>query len=449
MDEMRADRVRSRVVIMGAAGRDFHDFNVRFRADPETRVVAFTAAQIPDIADRRYPPALAGSLYPEGVPIRPEAELADLIREERVDEVLLSYSDLSHAEVMHRASLVLACGADFRLLSPASTMLQAAVPVISVCAVRTGIGKSAVSRYIVAWLRDRGVRVAAVRHPMPYGDLEQQAVQHFASAEDLLRAETTIEEREEYEPYLEIGASISAGVDYARILERAQRDADLVVWDGGNNDLPFFRPDLHLVLVDAHRPGHESAYHPGETNLRMADAVIINKVDTAEPDQVAAVRAGVEALRPGVPILLGEMPVSARDAEAIRGARIVIVGDGPTLTHGGMATGAGSVAAAACGAREIVDARPYAVGSIADAYAAFPHLGPELPALGYSPEQVRDLEQTLARIPADLVVDATPASLADRVRLDKPVVEVDYAFAPRGDDLDALLARFVEGGRSG
>jgi predicted GTPase len=443
---MQGEGARSprRVVIMGAAGRDFHDFNVRFRDDPDSRVVAFTAAQIPDIADRRYPPSLAGPRYPEGVPIRREAELAALIRAEDVDEVLFSYSDLSHAEVMHRASIALAAGADFRLLAPASTMLRAERPVVAVCAVRTGVGKSAVSRYVVAGLRDRGLRISAVRHPMPYGDLERQAVQHFATLEDLARAEATIEEREEYEPYLAMGASVFAGVDYARILERAQRDADALLWDGGNNDVPFYRPDLHLVLVDAHRPGHELAYHPGETNLRMADAIVINKVDTADPKRVDEMRRHLEALRPGIPIVLGEMPVVTREPEAIRGARVVIVGDGPTLTHGGMATGAGSVAARACGAAEIVDARSFAVGSIAQAYAAFPHLGPELPALGYGPAQVRDLEETLRRTPCDVVIDATPACLRSRVRIDTPIVEVDYHFSPRGDVLDGLLDRFAE-----
>ncbi len=445
---MPTDRPKSprRLVIMGAAGRDFHDFNVRFRDDPGVQVVAFTAAQIPGIADRVYPPSLAGARYPDGVAIVPEDELSRLVRDERVDEVLFSYSDLSHPEVMHRASIALAAGADFRLLAPESTMLPANRPVIAVCAVRTGVGKSAVSRYVVGWMRERERTVAAVRHPMPYGALERQAVQHFASPEDLSRADTTIEEREEYEPYLAMGASVYAGVDYERILAQAERDADVVLWDGGNNDLPFFRPDLHVVLVDAHRPGHEIAYHPGETNLRMADAIVINKVDTAETEQVDAIRARLTALRPDCPVVLGEMPVAVSDPDRVRDARVVIVGDGPTLTHGGLATGAGSVAAKSCGVAEIVDARPWAVGRVAQAYAEYPHLGPEVPALGYDPEQIRDLEATLARVETDVILDATPASLADRVRLDKPVVQVEYRFRPRGDEFDHMLERFLERG---
>jgi len=432
-----------RVVILGAAGRDFHDFNLRFRDDPSSRVVAFTAAQIPDIDDRRYPPSLAGRLYPDGIPIRPEAELAELIRDEAIDDVYFAYSDVRHEEVMHRASIALAAGASFGILGPRETMLEAAVPVLSVCAVRTGVGKSALSRFIVRWLLDRGLRVAAVRHPMPYGDLERQAVQRFACDADLDAAETTIEEREEYEPYVAMGATIYAGVDYAAILERAQRDVDVIVWDGGNNDLPFFRPDLHLVMLDAHRPGHELAYHPGEANFRMADVIVINKVDSAPASQVDELAARAASMRPEAPVVFGEMTLSMTDPEALRGRRIVIVGDGPTLTHGGLATGAGSLAARRHGAGEIVDARPFAVGSIADTYAKFPHLGPEVPAMGYSPQQIRDLEQTLRATPADLVLDATPASLSKRVRLDVPIVGVEYAFAERGSVLPDLLERFL------
>jgi predicted GTPase len=431
-----------RVVIMGAAGRDFHDFNRVFREDPATRVMAFTAAQIPDISDRRYPPALAGALYPDGIPIHPESELTELIQRERIDQVYFSYSDLSHEEVMHRASRVLAAGAGFGLLAPDATMLRASLPVISVCAVRTGVGKSALSRYIVRWLRERGLRVSAVRHPMPYGDLEKQAAQRFASARDLDAADTTIEEREEYEPYIAMGATVFAGVDYARVLAQAQQDADFVVWDGGNNDLPFFRPDLHLVMLDAHRPGHELAYHPGEANFRMADVVVVNKVDSAPPENVARVLAHAEQVRPGAPVVQGMLELRVDRPDALRGARIVIVGDGPTLTHGGLATGAGSVAARRFEAGPVVDARPFAVGSIAETFRDFPHLGPEVPAMGYSPQQVRDLEETLRRTPADLVLDATPAVLSRRLQPGKPIVNVEYEFAERGGVLPPLLERF-------
>ena len=433
-----------RVLIMGAAGRDFHDFNTRFRDDPQTRVVAFTAAQIPDIAGRRYPAALSGPLYPDGLPIHDEEDLEALIRDEAIDQVCFSYSDLSHTEVMHRASRVLAAGASFTFLGPQVTALPSSLPVIAVCAVRTGVGKSAFSRAVVAKLREQGIRVAAIRHPMPYGDLTRQAVQRFASEADLDAAEATIEEREEYEPYLAMGATIHAGVDYAAILAEAEREADVILWDGGNNDLPFYRSDLHFVLLDACRPGHEITYHPGEANFRRADVLVINKVDAAAEEDVEAIRSRAESLRPGVPILLGEMPQQVDDPAAIEGARVVIVGDGPTLTHGGMATGAGTLAARRFGAAEIVEARPYAVGELAEAFARFPHLGPEVPALGYSERQVQDLEATLSRTPADLILDATPARLANRIRLDKPVVRVEYAFAERGTSLDALLGDFVD-----
>jgi predicted GTPase len=431
-----------RVVIMGAAGRDFHDFNMRFRDDPTSRVVAFTAAQIPDISDRRYPPALAGRLYPNGIPIFPEEELAELIERERIDQVYFSYSDLPHAEVMHRASSVLAAGASFGILGPNCTMLEANLPVISVCAVRTGVGKSALSRFIVRWLRDHGLRVSAVRHPMPYGDLEKQTAQRFDSNVDLDEALVTIEEREEYEPYLAMGATVFAGVDYGIVLEWAERDADVVLWDGGNNDLPFFRPDLHFVMLDAHRPGHETAYHPGEANFRMADVLVVNKVDSAPTGQVEDLLANAAQMRPDTPVIQGALELRMDDPDAIRDARIVIVGDGPTLTHGGMASGAGSVAANRFGAREVVEARPFAVGSIAETFARFPHLRFEVPAMGYSDEQIRDLEETLRRTPADLVLDATPATLARRVCLDKPIVNVEYEFAERGNLLPSILERF-------
>jgi predicted GTPase len=440
---MRRDQESTRIVIMGAAGRDFHDFNMKFRDDPSSQIVAFTAAQIPNIADRRYPPALAGKLYPDGIPIHPEAELAELIRRERVDQVYFSYSDVPHIDVMHKASIVLAAGASFGMLGPDATMLRASLPTISVCAVRTGVGKSALSRFIVRSLREQGHRVSAVRHPMPYGDLEKQASQRFSNYESLDIANATIEEREEYEPYIAMGATVFAGVDYSIVLEQAEQHADVVLWDGGNNDLPFFRPDLHFVMLDALRPGHEIAYHPGEANFRMADVIVINKVDSAPPENVAELLARAAALRPDVPVVQGTLELRIDDPDAIRGARVVIVGDGPTLTHGGMATGAGSVAATRFGAGQIVDARPFAVGTLADTFASYPHLGQEVPAMGYSKEQIRDLEETLRRTPADVVLDATPAVLSRRLRLDQPVINVEYDFAERGNDLMPILKRFM------
>jgi predicted GTPase len=434
--------VPTRIVIMGAAGRDFHNFNTVFRDDPSCAVVAFTAAQIPDIAGRTYPASLAGPLYPAGIPIHPEQDLAEIIRRERVDWVFLSYSDLPHPEVMHKASIAMAAGASFGLLGPDATMLKAAVPVVSVCAVRTGVGKSALSRHVLKWLAARGHRVVAVRHPMPYGDLEKQAVQRFATWEDLDRASVTIEEREEYEPYVESGAVVFAGVDYGRILKAAEAEADVVLWDGGNNDLPFFRSDLHIVLLDAHRPGHETAYHPGETNFRMADVLVLSKVDSAPPENVDAVLKSARAVRPGVPILLAELDVRVDHPELVSGKRVVIVEDGPTLTHGGMKTGAGTVAARRYGAKEIVDARPYAVGAIAAAFHEFPHLEGEVPAMGYSPRQIRDLAATLNAVPADVVLDATPAALTRLLTVGKPLVQVSYEFKERGAGLVAILERF-------
>jgi predicted GTPase len=428
---------------MGAAGRDFHDFNTVFRDDPSYLVVAFTAAQIPGIAGRRYPPSLAGERYPEGIPIRPEEDLASLVRGERVRWVFLCYSDLAHEEVMHKASIALAAGASFALLGPDATMLEAAVPVLSVCAVRTGAGKSPLSRHVVRWLAGRGHRVVVVRHPMPYGDLERQAVQRFARYEDLEAAQATLEEREEYEPHLEQGAVVFAGVDYARILEAAEREADVIVWDGGNNDLPFFRPDLHLVVLDAHRPGHEVGYHPGEANLRMADVLVVSKVDSAPAGNVERVVANARRVRPEAPVILAALEVVVNEPERIAGRRVVVVEDGPTLTHGGMAFGAGTVAAHRHGAAEVVDARPFAVGAIADAFRAYPHLRGEVPALGYGERQVADLQATLNAVPADVVLDATPVDLRRLLRLDKPVVEVSYRFAERGPELSRILERFA------
>lgn len=432
----------TRVVIMGAAGRDFHNFNVVYRDNPAYRVVAFTAAQIPNIAGRTYPPALAGRLYPNGIPIVPEADLPRLIRDERIDWAMLSYSDLSHEEVMHRASIVLAAGASFGLLGPDATMLASPVPVVAVCAVRTGVGKSALARYILTWFRDRRRRVVAVRHPMPYGDLERQVLQRFTCEADLVEAQVTVEEREEYEPYLERGATVFAGVDYGRVIAAAAQEAEVIVWDGGNNDFPLVRPDLHIVLLDAHRPGHELRYHPGETNFRMADLIVISKVDSAPPENVERLLASVRAVRPGVPVALAELEVTCADADLIAGKRVVLVEDGPTLTHGGMGMGAGTIAARRYGAAAVVDARPYAVGTVAAAMAEYPHLTGEVPALGYSPAQLADLEETLRRVPADTVVDATPASLSRLLRLDKPIADVRYEFRERGHTVEAALEEF-------
>ncbi len=415
-----------RVIIMGAAGRDFHNFNMVFRDDPGTRVIAFTATQIPNIAGRRYPPELAGPLYPEGIPIYPEDELEALIQAHQVDEVVFAYSDVSHEYVMHRASRALAAGADFRLLGPRATMLRASKPVIAVTAARTGSGKSQTTRRIAQQLRAWGYRVVIVRHPMPYGDLAQQAVQRFASFADLDRYQCTIEEREEYEPHLQNGLVVYAGVDYARILEQAQAEADVLLWDGGNNDLPFFRPDLHIVVVDPHRPGHELRYHPGEANVRMAHVVVINKVVTAAPEGIQQVRANVRALNPRATVIEAASPIFVDEPAAIRARRVVVVEDGPTLTHGEMAYGAGYLAAQRFGAAAIVDPRPYAVASLQEVYQRYPHMGPILPAMGYGPEQIRDLEATLNRVDADVILAATPIDLARLVRVNKPVVRVRY-----------------------
>jgi predicted GTPase len=432
---------RRRVLILGAAGRDFHDFNVVFRNDASHEVVAFTAAQIPGIDHRRYPPALAGPLYPDGIPIHPERELEALIARERVDEVILAYSDLSHEDVMHLGSRTVAAGADFRLLSAARTMLPARRPVIAVCAVRTGAGKSPVSRYVAQHVRDAGLAAAVVRHPMPYGDLEAQAVQRFACAADLDAAACTIEEREEYEPHLRLGHVVYAGVDYARILERAEAEADVLLWDGGNNDLPFFVPDVHIVLTDPHRVGHERRYHPGEANLRLADIVVLTKTDTAPPGAVEAVRAAVREANPHAAVVESAMPPVVDDPARVRSARVLVIEDGPTLTHGGMAFGAGALAARAAGAAELVDPRPYAAGSLREVYRAYPHIGPVLPAMGYGPEQVEDLARTVRDVPCDVVVIATPADLGHLLAISRPAVRVTYRYADRGSPtLADLLA---------
>ncbi|OGO10854.1 MAG: GTPase [Chloroflexi bacterium RBG_13_66_10] len=428
-----------RVLIMGAAGRDFHNFNVYFRNNPDYRVVAFTATQIPNIEGRVYPPELAGPQYPEGVRIFPESDLLRLIESEKVDQVIFAYSDVSHEYVMHVASTVLAAGADFRLMGSHATQLRSSKPVVSIGAARTGSGKSQTTRRVAAALRDLGYRVAAVRHPMPYGDLVRQAVQRFASYADLEQQQCTIEEREEYEPHIERGMIVFAGVDYERILRQAEKEADVILWDGGNNDLPFFHSDMHIVVVDPHRPGHEMRYHPGETNTRSADVIVINKVDTATSENVIAVRENIHRLNPKAIVIEAASPIFIDDPEAVRGKRVLVVEDGPTLTHGEMAYGAGWVAAKRYGAQEIVDPRPYAVGTIAATYAKYPTTGAVLPAMGYGETQVRELEQTINNARADMVIIGTPIDLARLLDLNKPAQRVRYELQEIGEPTLASL----------
>lgn len=431
-----------RVIIMGAAGRDFHNFNVYFRDNPDYQVVAFTATQIPNIEGRRYPPELAGYLYPEGIPIYPEEELTDLIRRYQVNQVVFAYSDVSHEYVMHKASQALAAGADFRLMGPSATMLTSRKPVVAICAVRTGSGKSQTTRHVCDVLRRMGKKVVVVRHPMPYGDLTAQVVQRFATYEDLDRYRCTIEEREEYEPHIDRGMVVYAGVDYERILRQAEAEADVVVWDGGNNDLPFFRPNLHIVVADPHRPGHEVRYHPGEANLRAADVVVINKIDTAHPEGVEQVRRNIREVNPGATIVEAASPIFVEDPQAIRGKRVLVIEDGPTLTHGEMPYGAGVTAAHRFGAAELVDPRPYAVRSIAETFQKYPHIGPLLPAMGYGEEQIRDLEETINATPCDLVLAATPVDLRRLLKVRYPLDRVRYELQVIGQPtLEGILAR--------
>ena len=423
---------RKRILIMGAAGRDFHNFNVFFRHQEEYEVVAFTATQIPGIEGRRYPPILSGELYPQGIPIYDEKDLTDIIREKQIDVVVFAYSDVSHEYVMHKASQVLAAGADYWLLGAKSTQLKSSKPVVSIGAVRTGSGKSQTTRYVVSALREMGFRVVVVRHPMPYGDLATQAVQRFADHSDLERHNCTIEEREEYEPHLDRGAVVYAGVDYEAILRQAEREADIVVWDGGNNDFPFYSSDFHIVVVDPHRPGHELAYHPGEANLRMADVVVINKVDTADYQNVLTVMGNAQRINPQAAIVLAASPIFVENPAAIRGKRVLVIEDGPTLTHGEMAYGAGVVAANRFGAAEIIDPRPFAVRSIATTYEKYPNTGKVLPAMGYGDEQMRDLEETINRSNADLVIAATPIDLRRVITVRLPLERVRYELQPIG-----------------
>ena len=415
-----------RTVIMGAAGRDFHNFNVYFRENPDYEVVAFTATQIPGIEGRTYPPGLSGSRYPNGIPILPEEDLPKLIKERSIELVVLAYSDLSYADVMHKASIVLACGADFRLMGPKTTWLKSNLPVVSVCAVRTGAGKSTVSRSVSRSLKKLFGRVVVIRHPMPYGTLEKEVCERFATYEDMARYECTIEEREEYEPHIDIGNIVYAGVDYEKILREAEKEADVILWDGGNNDLPFYKPDLQIVVVDPHRPGDEIGYYPGEANLRMADVVVINKVDTASAKDVKTVRENVKRVRPEARIVEAASDIHVDDKSLIRGKRVVAIEDGPTVTHGGMKEGVGAIAARKFKAKTLIDPRKYAVGSIKRTYEKFPHLRTVLPAMGYGEKQIKDLEQTIAAINCDSLVLGTPIDLRRIMKLSKPAVRVRY-----------------------
>lgn len=437
---------RQRVAIMGAAGRDFHNFNVYFRKNPAYEVVAFTAAQIPNIEERKYPAQLAGEAYPQGIPIFPESELEELIRTEDIDQVVFAYSDVTHTYVMHRASEVLAWGADFRLMGLDTTQLKSDKPVVSVCAVRTGSGKSQTSRRVAQILQEMGHHVAVIRHPMPYGELAAQASQRFAAYEDLDRYNCTIEEREEFEPHLAMGSIVYAGVDYEQILRSAEEEADVILWDGGNNDLPFFTSDLHIVLVDPHRPGHELTYHPGEANLLAADVVLVNKVDTAAPEDVLAVRENVRSRNPSAQIVEAASPILVDDPSEIRGKRVLAVEDGPTLTHGEMAYGAAWVAARRFGAAEIVDPRPHAVGSILETYAQYATTGDVLPAMGYGAEQIEELEQTIHNADVDLVLIGTPIDLGRLLDIGKPSQRVRYELQVIGrPSLQEIVAAVVGG----
>ncbi len=427
---------------MGAAGRDFHNFNVLYRGHPEYEVVAFTATQIPNISGRTYPPVLAGPDYPNGIPIVPEEDLSEIVRKQRVDLVVLAYSDLPEIDVMHKGSTALAAGAGFFLAGPRETMLVSSKPVLSVCAVRTGAGKSPVTRFVSRFLRSRGYRVAIVRHPMPYGDLAAQAVQRFARLEDLDVAHCTIEEREEYEPHLRDGAVVFAGVDYEVILRLAEREAEVVLWDGGNNDFSFYRPDLQIVVADPHRPGHELSYYPGEVNFRMADVIVVSKTDSAPPENVASVEANAARVNPKAEVLRGALALTAEEPERLRGHRVLVIEDGPTITHGGMAYGAGTLMAQAHGAR-IIDAKPFAVGSIARVYEQYPHLKNILPAMGYSPEQVRELEQTIRGSGVEYVVDGSPVNLSHLIHVDTPIVNVGYQYEDLDGRMAGVLERFV------
>lgn len=441
MTSLHRDRIR--VLLLGAAGRDFHNFNVVYRDDDRYEVVAFTAAQIPGIEGRQYPPQLSGALYPEGIPIYLEDGLEGLIEKFEVDEVVFCYSDLSHETVMHLGSRALASGADYRLLGPRATMLESKAPVVAVAAVRTGSGKSQTTRAVVRILKGAGQKVAVVRHPMPYGDLAKQICQRFETYDDLLAADCTIEEREEYEPHLEQDSIVYAGIDYAEILRNAEREADVVVWDGGNNDLPFYRPNVQITVTDPLRVGHETTYHPGEANLRMADIVLINKVDSARAEDIATLRSTIATLNPDAAIVEARSPITLHDDLPLKGKRLLAVEDGPTLTHGGMVFGAGVVAAQRAGAAELVDPRPWAAGTIRDVFNTYPEIGTLLPAMGYSEKQRKDLSDTINASDADVVLIATPIDLRRVCDIQKPAVKVSYELAEAGEPTlkDALLQR--------
>jgi len=433
-----------RTLIMGAAGRDFHNFNVFFRDNPDYEVVAFTATQIPDIEGRTYPAELAGRLYPTGIPIHAESELLELVRNLNVEQVVFAYSDVPHEYLMHKASAVLAAGADFRLMGTKSTQLKSSKPVVSVCAVRTGAGKSQTTRRVSLILRDMGFKVAAIRHPMPYGNLVKQAVQRYADYSDLDKHECTIEEREEYEPHLDNGILVYAGVDYEKILRQAEQEVDIILWDGGNNDFSFYVPDLQIVVADPHRPGHELTYHPGETNVNSADVFVINKVDTTDAENVLKVRENLRRTNPKAVIIEAASPLFVEDPAAIQGKRVLVIEDGPTLTHGEMAYGAGYVAARRFGAAEIVDPRPYAVRSIKATYEKYPKTGPILPAMGYGEAQTRDLEATINKADVDMVIIGTPIDLKRVIKINKPAQRVHYELQEIGQPTleDILKAKF-------
>jgi len=435
---------RIRTLIMGAAGRDFHNFNVFYRDNKEYEVVAFTATQIPNIDGRKYPAELAGSLYPAGIPIYPESDLVKLIKDNKVDQVVFAYSDVPHEVVMHKASIVLAAGADFRMMGTNATQVKSTKPVVSICAVRTGSGKSQTTRRVSQILRDMGFKVAAIRHPMPYGDLVKQKVQRFATYADLDKHECTIEEREEYEPHLDNGVIVYAGVDYEAILREAEKEVDIILWDGGNNDFSFYKPDLNIVVADPHRAGHEHSYHPGEANCLMADVFVINKVDTADPDKVIEVRNSLHEMNPKAVIIEAASPLFVDDPDAIRGKRVLVIEDGPTLTHGEMKYGAGWIAARRFGAGEIVDPRPFAVGTIHDTYVNYPNTGAILPAMGYGDKMVKDLEKTINKADVELVISATPIDLNRIIKVNKPMQRVRYELQEIGQPtlVEILKAKF-------
>lgn len=434
---------RTKIIIMGAAGRDFHNFNTYFRDNEYYEVIAFTATQIPDIEGRLYPQVLSGELYPDGIPIYAEEKLTELIRDNNIEQVILAYSDVSHEDLMHKASSVLAAGADFRLMGPDTTSLRSSKPVISICATRTGVGKSQTTRKVCKILKNMGKKVVVIRHPMPYGDLSKQICQRFAAYEDLDNHKCTIEEREEYEPHIDNDIIVYAGVDYEVILREAEKEADVILWDGGNNDFSFYHTDMHIVLADPLRAGHELQFHPGEANLRMADVIIINKIDTANADDINTVRENIEKANPDAIVVEAASPVFVKEQDQIYNKRVLIIEDGPTLTHGGMSFGAGYVAARKYGAKEIVDAKPSAVGSIAETYRKNPHISNVLPAMGYSEKQIKELEQTIKRIECDLIISGTPIDITRVLETDKPIIRVQYYLQEIGTpDLEAVLQKF-------